>query len=128
MIEAGAVVTEAGVVHWHLPTGRTGGSLPDSRNLWDILMEHRKDVFLGFAHSHPGSGVPGPSWTDLTTFAAVELGLGRRLTWWITSATHMIGLTYDGPTKHKYNPFLMEAEPEWAAQLREHSKENRNGR
>jgi len=121
MIEAGAVVTGSGVIHWHLPKGRTGGSLPDSRDLWDVLWAHRREPFLGFAHSHPGGGVPGPSGIDITTFAAVELGLGRRLTWWITSSTHMIGLNYQGPDKYKYNPFLVE-EPEWAAQLREHSK------
>jgi len=127
MIEAGVVVTGYGVSYWHLPNGRTGGSLPDSRDLWEVLWEHRREHFLGFAHSHPGSGIPGPSWTDLTTFAAVELGLGRRLTWWITSSTHMIGLNYQGPDKYKYNPFLVD-EPDWAAQLREHSQENRHGK
>ncbi len=126
MIEAGAVITGAGVVHWHLPNGRTGGSLPDSRDLWDVLWEHRREAFLGFAHSHPGSGLPGPSWTDITTFAAVELGLGRRLTWWITSSDRVIGLNYEGPKKHDYNHFLAD-EPDWAAQLRDYSKENRHG-
>ena len=39
----------------------------------------------GVAHSHPGGGIPTPSWEDLTTFAAVEDGLGQRLVWWIVS-------------------------------------------
>ena len=126
MIEAGVVLTASGAVHWHLPDGRTGGSLPDHLPLWDVLYSLRREVFLGFAHSHGGSGVPGPSWTDVTTFAAVEAGLGRRLTWLITSSDHVIGLTYRGPEKHKYGTFLVE-EPDWAAQLRDYSKENGNG-
>jgi len=121
MIEAGVVVTGAGAVYWHLPEGRTGGSLPDSRKLWDVLWELRKEEFLGVAHSHPGSGVPGPSWTDITTFAAIELGLGRRLTWWITSSDRVIDLHWKGPNKHDYTANLV-AEPDWAAILREHSK------
>jgi hypothetical protein len=121
MIESGVVVTGLGVAYWHLPVGRTGGSLPDSRKLWDVLWDLRREPFLGFAHSHPGSGVPGPSMTDLTTFSGVELGLGRRLTWWITSSTHMIGLNFEGPGKYDYNSFLVE-EPVWADTLREHSK------
>lgn len=126
MIEAGVVVTMTGAVYWHLPDGRSGGALPDSRRLWDVLWELRKEEFLGFAHSHPGSGTPGPSWTDLTTFAAVELGLGRRLDWWITSSNRVILLGWAGPGKHDYNASLVE-EPTWAEQLRDYSKENGNG-
>jgi hypothetical protein len=44
--------------------------------------ENRERV-SGFAHTHPGSGLPEPSHTDLTTFAAVEAGLGKRLNWFI---------------------------------------------
>lgn len=121
MIEAGVVVTDMGPVFWHLPMGRTGGSLPDSRHLWDVLWDLRREPFLGFAHSHPGSGVPGPSDIDITTFAAVEMGLGRRLTWWITSSTHVICLRWRGPGKFDYNAFLVE-EPDWAGKLREHSR------
>ena len=120
MIEAGVVVTNAGPVFWHLPSGRTGGSLPDSRQLWDVLWDLRREPSLGFAHSHPGSGVPGPSDIDVTTFAAVEMGLGRRMTWWITSADRIIRLDWIGPGKFDYNPILVE-EPDWAKQLREHS-------
>lgn len=121
MIEAGVVITGEGPVYWHLPEGRTGGSLPDSRRLWDVLWELRKEHFLGFAHSHPGSGVPGPSHTDITTFAAIELGLGRRLAWWITSADRVILLTWIGPEKHKYMTNLV-GEYGWTQQLREHSR------
>lgn len=122
MIEAGVVVTGEGPVFWHLPPDRSGGALPDSRTLWDVLWGARKEEFLGFAHSHPHHGVPGPSWTDLTTFAAVELGLGRRLEWWIASMDRVIVLRWAGPGKHDYTTSLVEDEPEWAEQLREHSR------
>lgn len=75
MIEVGVVIgLDFRPRYWHLPPGRTAGSIPDTRSLWDVLWEQRADV-AGFAHSHPGSGVPGPSHTDVTTFAAIEAGL-----------------------------------------------------
>lgn len=119
MIEAGVVVLAGDPVHWHSPDGRTGGSLPDSRELWDVLWNLRKRKFeeLGFAHSHPGSGLPGPSMTDLTTFAAIEAGLGRRLTWWITSSDRVIELHWKGPGKLDYEADYLE-DPEWVHQLR----------
>ena len=64
MIEAGVVIDKNGQpLFWHLPEGRTAGSLPDSRTLWQVLWDaFKEDTLLGFAHSHPGSGVPGPSY------------------------------------------------------------------
>ncbi len=92
MIEAGAVIDiEGKVIFWHLPPGRSGGSLPDSRTLWEVNWHSFKEGrLLGFAHSHPGSGVPGPSYTDVTTFSAIEAALGTRLLWWITSSDHVV--------------------------------------
>ena len=89
-MEVGVLVDINGdPIHWHRPPGSSGASLPDSRDLWDVIWENRADV-LGFAHSHPGGGEPGPSHTDITTFRAVEKALGRRLIWWITSSTHLV--------------------------------------
>jgi proteasome lid subunit RPN8/RPN11 len=102
VIEAGVVVgLDGSALHWHLPADRSTGALPDSPDLWEVLWSRRQDV-LGFAHSHPGAGQPGPSWTDLTTFAAIEAGLGRRLIWWITSADRLIALRWRGPGQHDY--------------------------
>lgn len=85
-IEAGVVLDNNNKpLHWHLPPGRSVGGLPDSRDLWEVIWENR-DNLSGIAHSHPGTGKPGPSHTDVTTFAAVEAALGRRLDWWIVSA------------------------------------------
>lgn len=96
-IEAGVLVgTDGNAVYWHLPRGRTFGSIPDSRDLWDVIWEGR-DRVLGFAHSHPGRGRPSPSHEDVTTFEAVESALGRRLTWWITSADRLSVVRWAGP-------------------------------
>ena len=67
-------------IYWHEPAHRTAGSLPDSQDLWEVLWEHRPRLG-GVAHTHPWSGPAAPSQTDVTTFAAVELGLGRKLLW-----------------------------------------------
>lgn len=89
--ESGCVVNASGPVFWHLPPGRRADFLPDSRDLWEVLWEHRADEGLGYAHSHPGSGrsAASPSLTDVTTFDAVERALGRHLRWWITSSTYL---------------------------------------
>ena len=120
MIEAGAVISREGMVlFWHLPEGRSAGSLPDSRTLWQVLWDTFKaDTLLGFAHSHPGMGVPGPSYSDVTTFAAIEAALGRRLDWWITSSDHVVLLRWGGPDKISYLSTLVTEEPAWLIELR----------
>jgi hypothetical protein len=81
MIEVAMVFDNEGkVIHWHLPPGRSGGSIPDTRDLWEILWENR-DRLGGVAHTHPWHGEPWPSVTDVTTFRACELGLGKQLLW-----------------------------------------------
>jgi hypothetical protein len=117
-------------IHWHLPPGRSGGSLPDSRDLWDVIWENRGNI-SGFAHSHPGSGLPGPSYTDVTTFAAIEAALGRRLDWFITSSDSFVLFRWKGPDKLTYEPHwatyscpeqpILTGEPEWIHRLREAS-------
>ena len=127
MIEVGVVIDTSGnPVFWHLPRGRTSVSLPDSRTLWEVLWaQHTADTLLGFAHSHPGSGVPGPSYTDVTTFAAVEAALGRRITWWITSSDHVVAVEWSGPDKHSYQATLIPEPPAWVVLLREASESNK---
>lgn len=118
MIEAGVLIDKNGCpFHWHLPEGRTGGSIPDTRTLWDIIWEQR-DHILGFAHSHPGGGIPAPSSTDLTTFAAIEAALGQRLYWWITSSEHFIRMEWCGPEKTDYGFRTSEFTPMWVDELR----------
>ena len=101
-MEAACLVSNAGdALLWHSPPGRSSVALPDSVDLWTSIWEHRA-VLAGVAHSHPGAGIPGPSRTDVTTFAAVESGLGRRLRWWIISRDHVIELRWVGPDPLQY--------------------------
>lgn len=121
MIEAGVLLDRDGnPLHWHLPPNRSGAFLPDSRDLWDIIWENRKNL-SGFAHSHPGFGVPLPSYTDLTTFAAVEAGLGQRLDWWIVSGDKLSLTGYDGDT---YITLSRSECPSWMEELRKLSNYN----
>lgn len=119
-IETGVVLDLAGQpLHWHLPPGRSMGGLPDSRKLWDVIWENR-DIISGIAHSHPGSGIPGPSQTDVTTFAAIEAALGRRLDWWIVSAGDetVVLLRWAGSGKLDYHSApIMVPYPEWIPKL-----------
>ena len=127
-MEAGLVLDLQGQpLYWHLPHARTDASLPESRDLWDVLWTNRHNL-SGFAHSHPGFGIPGPSYTDVTTFAAIEAGLGRRLDWWITSGDGFVLLRWAGPDRLSYkpNPFILgcpeapmlTGEPSWIHELR----------
>ncbi len=122
-IEAAVVISGGSPSHWHLPPGRNSVYIPDTRDLWDILWESRSSVD-GVAHTHPGSGWPSPSKTDLTTFEAVEKGLGRRLSWWILSRTHCVLLQWEsggfGPG-YETTYVFREEEPSWAEELRRHS-------
>jgi hypothetical protein len=119
MKETGVVIDRVGSpIHWLVPAGRTGGSLPDSRELWDILWNNRNRLG-GVAHTHPGGGIPGPSWEDVTTFSAVELALGRCIDWWIASADAVVVARWAGPGKYDYAVSAVSAEPAWTARLRE---------
>ena len=89
MIETALVFNRQGhALYWHEPPGRTSGALPDSPQLWDVLWEYRNNLG-GVAHTHPWDGPTSPSHTDITTFAAVEKGLGTRLIWPIVTITHV---------------------------------------
>lgn len=107
-------------LRWELPEGRTSVSIPDSADLWAFLWDKRH-VLAGTAHSHPGSGVPEPSYTDVTTFAATEAGLGRRLKWWITTSDHLVVLHWVGPGRLDYAGEVVLDEPPWLHRLREES-------
>jgi len=124
MIEVGVVIDKNGVpIYWHLPPGRSGGSIPDSRQLWDVIWEHR-DRIMGFAHSHPGSGPTGPSQTDLTTFLAIEQALGKRLCWWISSSDQLWTWardSHDPALADSYAGEFIRNEPDWVKTLREFS-------
>jgi hypothetical protein len=120
MLETAVVIGAQGeALYWHLPTGRSAGALPDSRTLWSVLWSQR-DSLQGVAHTHPGSGLPRPSWTDVTTFAACEDGLGRRLRWWIATEDALRCFCWIGPHRFHYIEAPIDPiEPPWLAPLRE---------
>ena len=110
MIETALVFDlEGKTIHWHLPAGRSAGSLPDSVSLWDVLWENRHRLG-GVAHTHPWDGPSGPSHTDVTTFAAVEAALGKRLVWPIVTFTHITYVEWVGPGRIDYE---MLRTPSW---------------
>ena len=87
MMETAMVFDKFGsVIRWHEPADRSSGALPDSRSLWDFLWENRNNLG-GVAHTHPWNGEVWPSATDLTTFRAVERGLGVKLIWPVVTFT-----------------------------------------
>ncbi len=128
-IEVGVLV---GINHhplfWHEPADASAVQLPDSQSLWHhIWQAHQAKQLLGFAHSHPGAGVPHPSHEDITTFAAIEAALGRALLWWITSADCLVVIRRSNMDsirmREVYAITSMEArnEPGWTTELRRRS-------
>jgi len=118
MLEACVVLSTSGSICFeHCPEGRSAGYIPDSAVLWEVLWD-RREALGGVAHSHPGTGIPAPSHTDLSTFAAVECALGRRLTWWISSSTDTIALVWGGPDRLHYVAEQIHPEPDWVSRLR----------
>jgi len=119
-LEAGVLLDFQGrPLYWHLPPNRTGGSLPDSRDLWEVFWENRHQL-SGFAHSHP-MGMACPSHMDLTTFAAIEAALGRRLDWWIITPDHLVLTRWMGKDELSYKSLPVSQRPEWFAELLKNS-------
>lgn len=87
MIEVAVVFSTKGEpIFWF--KGISAGAVPDSRDLWNQIWCNREEVG-GVAHTHPWNGYTTPSTTDLTTWAAIEDGLGVRLIWPIVTMTHV---------------------------------------
>ena len=101
---------------WHEPQNASGGSLPDSRALWEFFLNNWQNI-RGFAHSHP-NGCSYPSHTDITTFAAIELGLDLRFEWWIVTKDQFSAVNWStlGVEPH-YRVEQFCQRPEWAEEL-----------
>ncbi len=118
-IEAALVIWKDGTSVLHEPDGRSSVRIPDTQSLWDLLFENR-DRLEGVAHTHPGNGYPQPSHEDLTTFAAVEKGLGIRTNWWILSRDSSVLVRWsDRLSAYEAVQFMHPEEDEpWADGLR----------
>jgi hypothetical protein len=98
MIETALVFDNRGrVIRFHLPPDRTGGSIPDSRDLWTLIWDYRRTV-AGVAHTHPWEGPASPSGIDVTTWRAIEQGLGKLLLWPIVTFTEVRCFVYNDVT------------------------------
>lgn len=120
MKEAGVLIdVNDQPIFWHVPSDRSIVTLPDSRQLWDVIWDKR-DVVKGFAHTHPGSGAPIPSMEDLTTFRAIELALGKQLLWWVATSDHISSWLFYTQAK-RYMGERVAPDPTWLVQLRVYS-------
>jgi len=126
MIELAYVFDRQGVViRWHEPPGCSTGSIPDSRSLWDVLWDHR-EIVGGVCHIHPWYGEAWPSSTDLTTFAAVEAGLGKRLLWPIVTFTEVKYYVFDSPNTRYIDVIALEPK-HWLDNVEQLRRKSRNG-
>ena len=122
MLEVALVFDKEGkTIHWHVPPGRSSGHIPDTRDLWEVLWENR-DRIGGVAHTHPWNGDAWPSLTDMTTFRAVERGLGRQLLWPVVTFTEMRGFVFNPVTGDYVQAGPLTIELEGLEELRERSR------
>ena len=118
-VETGVVIGKQGeVLLWHEPENASGGALPDSRQLWEFFRDNWPKIW-GFAHTHP-DGYSRPSWTDITTFAAIEAALDLRFTWWIVTQK-LTEVMWVGKDIHSYSSVTVDDELEWVESLRRRS-------
>jgi proteasome lid subunit RPN8/RPN11 len=81
MIEVALVFDRQGeTLSWHRSKNPSASYIEDSHDLWTFLWDNR-NIVGGVAHTHPWDGPAWPSHTDVTTFSAIERGLGVRLVW-----------------------------------------------
>jgi len=103
MREAVVVINLYGCeIYQHCPAHQTATKSPDDKTLWNFILEH-KDEISGIAHSHPGSGPTSPSREDVTSFAAIESGIGKRLYWPIITSDSISTFIWQGPGEYDYS-------------------------
>jgi hypothetical protein len=84
-------------------------ALPDSRDRWEAIWELRHDLYE-IAHSHP-VGPSAFSAEDLSTMAALDAALGRKLRYSVVAPRTMIVHADD-------ETFELNPEPWWAGLMR----------
>ena len=73
----------------------------DPKYRWKVMWDNR-DRMGGEVHTHPFSDIPVPSPTDVTTWSAIERGLGRRFVWGIAAKFVTLFYVWTGPGLHDY--------------------------
>lgn len=111
MREVCFLVSHAGEVLWS-DASESPLALPDSRARWEAIWGHR-EVLAEIAHSHP-AGPDAFSGEDVTTMAALDVALGRRLRFSLVTPGGYF-LRGDGDAA------LPAVAPPWAARLRAES-------
>lgn len=125
MLESGVLYNEQNeIIYLHTPLDRSNVHIADSYEFWQIIWDNRF-IIKGFAHSHPGSGLTSPSWTDITTFSSIERGLGKKLEWPIITSDKFVICTWCGPGLYDYKTKENFENPEWLNKLREISNYNK---
>lgn len=118
MREAGVIFNHNGEpIFWHHPENRNTVILPDSKILWDAMWENKHEM-MGFAHSHPGSGQGCPSSEDLSTFKAVESGIGKKMLWPIITSNSIWVYSRVNLTSSEYSGIQIKQPPKWLNNLR----------
>ncbi len=88
-------------------------ALPDSRARWEQIWRLREDI-VEIAHTHPQGGLKFSN-EDLTTMAALDAALGRRLRYAIVTPDAML-------RRHRNEDgdedAVVDAEPWWTALIR----------
>jgi hypothetical protein len=98
-----------GTVLWCDLSG-SAAALADSRARWEAIWRHRAEL-TGIAHSHP-NGPARFSAEDLTTMAALDDALGRRLCYWVVTGDKVLRRTAEGAILE------LDLEPPWVSALR----------
>lgn len=124
---------------WWIPDGRSAGYIPpvyeqagDLDTLLRFIIDNHEQVW-GVAHTHPGSGLTGPSSIDLQCFVGVEMSISKpypaaitRLPWWIATSDDLVLCQWCGPGPKDYSvqPVdfrFQERNKEWLHTLRWHT-------
>lgn len=104
--------TEGWAIFWKGPKGSSEGYVEDSDLLWDRIWHERAHIG-GVAHTHPWNGEAHPSQTDVTTWAAIEAGLGKRLLWPIVTMTEVKYFVFNPVTKNYVEATSTFADRQW---------------
>lgn len=87
MREVFFIIGRGGAILWS-ESSDSPLALPDSRARWEAIWTHRADL-EAIVHSHP-LGPHAFSAEDRSTMEAVEIALGRKLTWMVLSPEGLV--------------------------------------